>query len=114
MSSYVLNRNDGRKDGEDWAENYTDLPGGPGISLILESTTRAGVGPRLHTHPYAETFIIRRGGATFTIADEIFDARAGQILVAPADTPHKFVTSVGGYEAVHIHSGERFETTWLE
>ncbi len=98
----------------DWAENYIELPGSPGISLILESTTQAGVGPRLHLHPYAETFVIRRGGATFTFGDESFDAHAGQILVVPAETPHKFVTKIGGYEAVHIHSDERFETTWLE
>ncbi|MGO1974084.1 MAG: cupin domain-containing protein [Propionibacteriaceae bacterium] len=115
MDGYVLNRADGRNDGEDWVEDYTELPGSAGISLIVEGTTQAGVGPRLHLHPsYAETFVIRRGGVTFTIGDEVFDAHAGQILVVPAATPHKFVTKVGGYEAVHIHSAERFDTTWLE
>lgn len=114
MKAHTLNRSDGRKDGDEWAENYTELPGGAGISLIFESTTQAGVGPRLHLHPYAETFIIRRGGAKFTIDGEDLDAYAGQILVVPATTPHTFTTKEGGYEAVHIHSGEHFETTWLE
>ena len=114
----LISRADGREDGEDWTENYEELPGGAGISIILESTTQAGVGPRLHQHPYAETFIIRRGSATFTVgagedACEIV-GRAGQVLVVPADTPHRFRTGSGGYEAVHIHANERFVTEWLE
>jgi hypothetical protein len=63
MDAVAIDRSDGRKDGEDWTENYEELPGGDNISIILESTTKAGVGPRLHQHPYAETFIIRRGWA---------------------------------------------------
>ena len=49
----LISRADGREDGEDWTENYEELPGGAGISIILESTTKEGVGPRLHQHPYA-------------------------------------------------------------
>jgi mannose-6-phosphate isomerase-like protein (cupin superfamily) len=114
----LITRSDGRLDGEDWTENYEELPGGAGISIILESTTREGVGPRLHKHPYAETFIIRRGSATFTVgagdqASEIV-GRAGQILVVPAETPHRFRTGPDGYEAVHIHASARFVTDWLE
>ena len=114
----LITRTDGRLDGEDWTENYEELPGGAGISIILESTTREGVGPRLHRHPYAETFIIRRGSATFTVgagaeAQEIV-GHAGQILVVPAQIPHRFRTGPDGYEAVHIHANERFVTEWLE
>ena len=114
----LISRSDGREDGEDWTENYEELPGGAGISIILESTTREGVGPRLHRHPYAETFIIRRGSATFTVgvganARELV-GRAGQVLVVPADTPHRFRTGARGYEAVHIHANDRFVTEWLE
>ncbi|MFI5736579.1 cupin domain-containing protein [Kribbella sp. NPDC051587] len=112
--AFVIDRADGRDDGEGWEENYTELPGGAGVSLILESTSKEGVGPRLHLHPYAETFIIRRGSATFTVADEQVVAHAGQILVVPAETPHKFRTGPGGYEALHIHANPTFETTWLE
>jgi mannose-6-phosphate isomerase-like protein (cupin superfamily) len=112
--AFVIDRADGRADGDDWTENYTELPGGAGVSLILESTTQEGVGPRLHLHPYAETFIIRRGSATFTVADQEVVGSAGQILVVPAETPHKFRTGAGGYEALHIHANPTFETTWLE
>ncbi len=92
MDAFAIDRTDGREDGEDWTENYEELPGSANISIILESTTKAGVGPRLHKHPYAETFIIRRGWATFTVGSEQFGGHAGQILVVPADTPHKFST----------------------
>jgi quercetin dioxygenase-like cupin family protein len=114
MDGFVLNRADGRDDGEDWTENYEELPGNAAISIILESTTKSGVGPRLHTHPYAETFLIRRGSATFTVGAEVLDAHAGQVLIVPAETPHKFSTGPDGYEGVHIHASPRFVTTWLE
>ena len=114
MEGFVIDRTDGRDDGENWTEDYDELPGGANISIILESTTQAGVGPRLHQHPYAETFIVRRGSATFTVGTEEFEAHAGQILVVPAQTPHKFATGRDGYEAVHIHANPKFVTEWLE
>ncbi|MFE9579611.1 cupin domain-containing protein [Nocardia sp. NPDC006044] len=113
-SRLVIDRADGRDDGDAWTQDYQYLPGDPGISIIIESTSEEGVGPRLHQHPYAETFIIRRGSATFTLGDECLIARAGQVLVAPAGTPHKFRTGPGGYEAVHIHVSPHFITEWLE
>ena len=114
MDGFAIDRADGRADGEDWTEDYEDLPGDANISIILQSTTKAGIGPRLHQHPYAETFIIRRGWATFTIGSEQLRGRAGQVLVVPPNTPHKFVTGSDGYEAVHIHANPRFVTEWLE
>ena len=50
MDGFVIDRADGRADGEDWTEDYEELPGDASISIILESTTKAGVGPRLHQH----------------------------------------------------------------
>lgn len=110
----MIDRSDGRDDGEDWTEDHERLPGAANVSIILESTSRAGMGPRLHQHPYAETFVIRRGSATFTIGAETLEARAGQVLVVPPNTPHKFTTGPNGYEAVHIHANPEFVTTWLE
>ena len=114
MDGFVLDRADGRDDGENWTEDYQRLPGGAGVSIILESTRRSGAGPRLHQHPYAETFVIRRGSATFTVGTEEFEAHAGQVLIVPARTPHKFSTGPDGYEAVHIHASPEFVTEWLE
>ncbi|WP_033289546.1 cupin domain-containing protein [Amycolatopsis jejuensis] len=88
---------------------------GSPVSVIREYTTVAGTGPRLHQHPYPETFVIQRGRALFTIGAEQREGVAGEVLVAPANTPHKFV-SLGPepYEAVHIHHNDRFVTEWLE
>jgi mannose-6-phosphate isomerase-like protein (cupin superfamily) len=109
----IISRADGRDDGEDCTEDFQQLPGDAGVSIILESTSQPNRGPRLHKHPYAETFIIRRGSATFTIGSSQVIGRAGQVLIAPAETPHKFSTGPGGYEAVHIHASPRFVTDWL-
>lgn len=114
MTAHTIERVDGRDDGEDWTDDCEELPGGAGISLIIESNSRPGVGPRLHQHPYAETFVIRRGSAVFTVGSEQLVRHAGQILVVPAVTPHTFVTGPEGYEAVHIHANLRFVTEWLE
>jgi mannose-6-phosphate isomerase-like protein (cupin superfamily) len=114
MRAFTVNRADGRADGEAWTSSYDDLPGNANVCVIVESTTREGVGPRLHQHPYAETFIIRRGSATFTVGSDRFEGRAGQILVVPANTPHKFATGPAGYEAIHIHANATFVTQWLE
>jgi len=65
-------------------------PLGLPVSLIRVSTDLEGDGPALHRHPYAETFVIHRRRALFTIGDETFLARGGQILVAPPLVPHRF------------------------
>ena len=74
-----------------------------------------GAGPSLHIHPYEETFIVDYGEATFTVGDEEIVAVGGQIVIAPPNTPHKFVNS--GDDTLHltgIHSAPRMEQTDLE
>jgi mannose-6-phosphate isomerase-like protein (cupin superfamily) len=95
--------------------NFEGRDVGSGISVIRESTDVVGAGPRLHRHPYPETFVIIRGRARFTVGDEQRDGGAGDVLVVPAHTPHKFaVLGPGVYEAVHIHESDHFVTEWLE
>jgi hypothetical protein len=45
----------------------------------------------LHKHPYQEIFIIQAGLASFTVDSTVLEAHAGQIVIVPADVPHKFV-----------------------
>jgi quercetin dioxygenase-like cupin family protein len=82
-----------------------DLPGnlvgrfegrehGASVSFFI-GTFATGTGPRLHRHPYDETFIVEDGSATFTIGDDTVELEAGQIAVVPAGTPHKFVSGEG-------------------
>jgi mannose-6-phosphate isomerase-like protein (cupin superfamily) len=86
---------------------------GGSVSVIVEREDRAGRGPRLHRHPYDETFLVYAGAARFTVGEEELILSAGQILIAPALTPHKFVT-LGEYSAHHVHANDRFVTEWLE
>lgn len=73
-----------------------------------------GDGPGLHTHPYAETFVIEEGQATFTVGEDTIEANAGDIVVAPADVPHAFVNSGSGVlRSVNIHPVPEMETFWL-
>ncbi len=96
-------------------KNLEGYVSGSEISIIQEYTDQVGSGPRLHQHPYSETFIIRRGSARFTVADGVLVGSGGQVLVVPAFTPHKFEVLEGGiFESIHIHANDRFVTEWLE
>jgi quercetin dioxygenase-like cupin family protein len=76
--------------------------------------TNPGEGPGLHRHPYAETFIVQDGEATFTVGDDTIEVRAGDIVVAPADVPHAFVNSGPDVlRSVNIHPVAEMETVWL-
>lgn len=88
---------------------------GAPITIIFHSSVGPGRGPRLHKHPYAETFIMRTGQALFVIGDESVEAVAGQILIVPAGVPHKFA-SVGpdALETINIHASGKSITEWLE
>jgi mannose-6-phosphate isomerase-like protein (cupin superfamily) len=89
---------------------YGDVP----VSFFL-SATPPGRGPALHTHPYAEVFVVQAGQLTFVVGDETIEATAGQIIVVPAGTAHKFTnTGPGIAHHVDVHTSGRMETTWLE
>jgi len=62
-----------------------------------------------------KTFIIRSGTGLFTLGDQKITAAAGQILVAPPNTPHKFTNvGPGPLETIDIHANGKFITEWLE
>jgi quercetin dioxygenase-like cupin family protein len=82
------------------------------VSFIIVEA-QPGQGPKLHSHPYEEIFIVQAGQATFTVGGDTIEARAGQIVIAPAEVPHKFVNSgTGILRQVDIHASPRFITTW--
>jgi mannose-6-phosphate isomerase-like protein (cupin superfamily) len=70
---------------------------------------------RLHKHPYKEIFIVQEGEAIFTVASTTMEAHAGQIIIVPADVPHKF-RNAGERQLrqIDIHLNKEFITTWLE
>jgi mannose-6-phosphate isomerase-like protein (cupin superfamily) len=78
-----------------------------GVSFFLVESPPGG-GAVLHTHPYEEIFLTLEGEATFTVGDATIEVGAGQIVVAPAGVPHKFVNSgEGPLRQVDIHPSER-------
>src|SRR5215203_1095826 len=93
--------------------NIERLPGSENASRF--DGHGPGTGPRLHRHPYEETFIVLDGKVRFTLGEETLEATAGQIVVVPAGTPHKFVsTGAGRLRQISIHPAARMETEWLE
>jgi mannose-6-phosphate isomerase-like protein (cupin superfamily) len=77
------------------------------VSFFLVDTP-PGTGPVLHTHPYEEVFVVQEGEATYTVGDDTIEVSAGQIVVAPANVPHKFVNSgTGPLRQVDIHPSGR-------
>jgi mannose-6-phosphate isomerase-like protein (cupin superfamily) len=68
-----------------------------------------GSGSKLHHHPYPEVFVMQSGQATFMVDGEEIAAQAGDILIAPAGTSHKF-TNTGDepLRVLGIHLNARF------
>jgi quercetin dioxygenase-like cupin family protein len=87
---------------------------GASVSLILDESG-PGKGPRLHRHPYDETWVVVEGNLTFQAGDERFAARVGDIVIVPPNTPHKFTNDgPGRSKLVCIHAHPTFRTEWLE
>lgn len=64
-----------------------------------------GQGPKLHRHPYSETWIVKRGRAVVVVDGETFEVGPNDIAVVPADVPHKFtVLEPDRLEMVCIHA----------
>lgn len=87
--------------------------GGAGVCLIFVEAA-PGDGPALHRHPYEEIFVVQEGEALFVAGDKERAVRAGEIVIAPAGTPHRFVNSGSGpLRQIDIHVSPRFVTEWL-
>jgi mannose-6-phosphate isomerase-like protein (cupin superfamily) len=87
---------------------------GATISLILDHS-EPGEGPRLHRHPYDETWVVQEGTLTFQYGDERQHARAGDIVIVPPGVPHKFTNDGPGRSSmVCIHANPTMVTEWLE
>ena len=87
--------------------------GGVGICFLLVEA-EPGKGPALHRHPYPEVLIVQEGRVRAQVGDEELEVGAGDIVMVPANAPHRFV-NVGGdtLRQVDIHVSPRFITEWL-
>jgi len=109
----ILNRDELPRDGNTYefeGFQYQDSE----VSFIWVDMPPGGT-IRLHKHPYKEIFIIQEGVSTFTVGSETLEARAGQVIIVPAETPHKFMNlSDMRLKQVDIHVNKEFITDWLE
>ena len=63
---------------------------GSQVSFFLVDN-EPGQGPRLHRHPYTETWIVQSGEALFLADGQEVRADVGDVLVVGPGTAHKFV-----------------------
>jgi mannose-6-phosphate isomerase-like protein (cupin superfamily) len=88
--------------------------GGLPISLFLVDDG-PGAGPLLHRHPYAEVFVLHAGEACFEIDAVRLTATAGDILIAPAMSAHRFTnTGAAQLRVTAIHTAQDMATEWLQ
>jgi len=77
---------------------------GTRITLIRYVTEVIGEGPKLHVHPYDEVFTITEGQARFTVGDKTIDAKAGDVVLGPANVPHGYQNlGPGRLDSLDIH-----------
>jgi mannose-6-phosphate isomerase-like protein (cupin superfamily) len=109
----ILNRDDLPFDGNTYEFEGIQLQD-TNVSFIRVDMPPGGA-IRLHKHPYEEIFIIQEGISTFTVGSGTLEARAGQIIIVPAEVPHKFMNlSDKPLKQIDIHVNKQFITDWLE
>lgn len=87
---------------------------GATICLILDHS-QPGHGPRLHRHPYDETWVVQEGQLTFQLGEDRIHAGPDDIVIAPPGVPHKFTnTGPAPSNLVCIHANPTMITEWLE
>ena len=73
-----------------------------------------GEGTPLHLHPYPEVFLVEKNAALFTAGDEELTVTAGNFVVVPANTPHRYVgASDEAVRVVSVHPSPKVEQTNL-
>jgi mannose-6-phosphate isomerase-like protein (cupin superfamily) len=83
------------------------------FSLILVHAT-PGAGPALHSHPYAEVFVVESGEATFQLGEDHVVVSQGHVVVGPPGMPHGFTNSgTGPLRLIAVHGAAEFITEWL-
>jgi len=84
---------------------------GAGVTVLAYGTDEVGVGPKLHVHPYDETFVVTQGRARFFVGDQVIDAEAGDIVLGPKGLPHRFENlGPGRLQTIDIHHSP----AWLQ
>ena len=98
-----------------WRGSVAGLDLNGPVTVLAYGTDETGVGPRLHVHPYDETFVVIEGRARFFVGDAVVDAAAGEVVLGPAGVPHKFENlGPGRLQTIDIHHSPEWIQTDLE
>ncbi|MCJ8519424.1 mannose-6-phosphate isomerase-like protein (cupin superfamily) [Pseudorhizobium tarimense] len=74
------------------------------LTILAYGNDTPGEGPRLHVHPYDETFVVITGRARFFVGDAVIEASAGEAVLGPAGLPHRFENlGPGRLQTIDIH-----------
>jgi mannose-6-phosphate isomerase-like protein (cupin superfamily) len=97
------------------AGRFEGASDGPASVSIIVSDVGPGEGPRLHAHPYDETWVIERGRVLFRVGNTEAQAAAGDIVVAPPGTAHKFTNQgPGRARLICVHASPTMQTEFFE
>ena len=89
--------------------DHGDVP----VSLIFVDAP-PGRGPGLHTHAYHELFLVQEGTATFTADGEERVVGAGELVIVPPGTVHRFEnTGDVPLRMTTIQTSPKFVTQWV-
>ena len=98
-----------------WRGAVAGLTLGGQNTVLTYGTDTVGAGPRLHVHPYDETFIVTEGRARFFVGDMTLEACAGEVVLGPAGVPHRFENlGPGRLQTIDIHHSPEWIQTDLE
>jgi mannose-6-phosphate isomerase-like protein (cupin superfamily) len=90
--------------GDLWWGHFEGTTLGTDATVVFYATDEIGEGPKWHKHPYDEIFIVTEGRAIFTVGDEKIEAEAGDVLLGPAEVPHKYKNlGPGRLSSIDIH-----------
>jgi mannose-6-phosphate isomerase-like protein (cupin superfamily) len=81
------------------------------VTVLAYGTDKVGEGPRLHVHPYDETFIVTEGRARFFVGEVTLDASKGDVVFGPKGVPHRFENlGPGRLQTIDVHHS----ATWIQ
>jgi mannose-6-phosphate isomerase-like protein (cupin superfamily) len=82
---------------------------------VYHSQVPPGAGPRTHSHPYSEVFVLHEGRGRYMVGDESFEAAAGDVVIVPAGMWHSFVNPGDGFlRQTAIHEAPAHASTLRE
>lgn len=98
-----------------WRGVVEGLAMGGELTVLAYGTDKIGEGPRLHVHPYDETFIVIEGRGRFFVGDTTIDAGQGDVVFGPAGVPHRFENlGPGRLQTIDIHHSPEWIQTNLD